>query len=64
MAAGYNLLKDHGSEARLRQAAQRDETVASAIKAELAALKGVHPNRCVVTQEYREALQRVVESLE
>lgn len=57
MAAGYDLLKRYGGAAKLREAAQRSPAVTDEIKAELEAIKGVNPERCVVTREYRDALQ-------
>jgi len=57
VAAKFDLLKKYGGASRLREAALRSPTVKEEIQAELAASKGINPERCVVTQEYRDALQ-------
>lgn len=56
-AAKFDLLKRYQGAAGLRDAAARSEGVKDEIKAELAAIKGIAPDRCVVTKEYRNALQ-------
>ena len=57
MHAKFDLLKRYGGAAKLRDAAQRFPSVKDEIKAEIAALKGIAAGRCVVSQEYRDALQ-------
>lgn len=60
MTASFDLLKRYGGADRLREAATRSPAVKAAIQAELDAIKGINPQRCVVTQEYRDALQRAL----
>ena len=60
MAAKYDLLKRYGGAGKLREAAQRFPSVTEEIQAELAEIKGINPERCVVTKEYRDALQRAL----
>lgn len=57
MAARFDLLKRYGGVEKLRELAQRSSGVREQIEAELAAIKGINPERCVVTKEYRDALQ-------
>lgn len=57
MAAKFDLLKRYGNANNLREAAKRAPSVKAEIQAELAAIKGIASERCVVTQEYRDALQ-------
>ena len=60
MAARYDLLKRHGGADRLKDAVARSPDLKAQIEAELAALKGIHAERCVVTQEYADALRRAL----
>jgi hypothetical protein len=60
MTASFDLLKRHGGADRLREAASRSPDIRAQIEAELAEIKGINPQRCVVTQEYRDALTRAL----
>lgn len=64
MRAKYDLLKRYGGEGGLRQALVSGTVERAAVDAELAAIKDIHKDRCVVTAEYRDALNRVIASLE
>ncbi len=57
MAAKFDLVKRFGGAAQLRDAAARSPDVREQIEAELAELKNIASERCVVTQEYRTALR-------
>ncbi len=57
MAAKFDLVKRFGGAAQLRDAAERSPDVKEQIEVELAELKGIAPERCVVTQEYRATLR-------
>lgn len=58
MSAKFDLLIRHQlSPEKLRAAVQADPAVKAEAEAEIAALKGVHPDRCVATKEYVEALK-------
>lgn len=57
----FDLLRKHGnSVAGLREAIRNDPAVKAAAEAEIAALAGVHPDRCVVTKEYVQALREAL----
>lgn len=60
MPARFDLLKRYGGVDRLREAVARSPDVRGQIDEELAALKGIHPERCVVTREYAGALRRAL----
>lgn len=57
-----DLVRRYGSAARLKAAAAVDAALRDEIKAELAAIKGIDPGRCVMTNEYRQALQQALET--
>lgn len=57
MAATFDILKRYGGPVKLREAAQHSTLVRDSIQAELDAIKGIHADRCVITQEYRDALK-------
>lgn len=60
MIASYDLVKRYGGADRLREAAARSPAVTAEIQAELDAIKGISPERCIVTKEYRDALTRAM----
>lgn len=60
MAARFHLLAQHRTVADLRKAAAADLAVRKEIEAEIAALAGIHPDRCVMTKEYVAALKEAL----
>ncbi len=60
MPARYDLLKRYGGESKLRDMAAKSSRVKTQIEEELAALKGIHPERCTVSKEYGDALRRAL----
>lgn len=53
----FDLLIKHGLSAdKLRAAVRADPALRAEVEAELAATRGVHEGRCVMTRQYREAL--------
>ena len=57
----FDLLIRHGlSVDRLQAALRADPAIRTEAEAELAATRGVHEDRCVMTKEYRAALTRAL----
>lgn len=61
--AKFDLLRRHGGVAGLKQALVGNDGLLGEVRGEIAALKGIHQERCVVTAEYRDALQRAVDGM-
>lgn len=60
MPAKFDLLRRYGGESGLRRALASGAVTRAAVEAELEAIKGVHQDRCTVTAEYRDALQKAL----
>ena len=60
MAANFDLLKLHGGVNGLAKAIATVPDLRSKVEAELAELKGINPERCIVTREYRDALLKAL----
>lgn len=61
MAATYQFLIKYGSIDALRTAMGKDPELRAAVQAELAEVRTLrHPERCVITKEYRDALEEAL----
>ena len=54
------LIRHDLSVEKLRVAIQADRALRAEAEAELAATNGIHPDRCIMTKEYGQALQKAL----